>query len=153
MSNRVSPILAAVVAKIQGLALAVGGVVLPVLVRKAAVRRDRFDPSAMITVAKSRELEDVTRFSFGELRTDYVIDVVIHSPFAGPDDGIDDYAAARDTLVDAFSRPPLVGAPLVFDLRARPAAWLQPYGEKSEYDWQAVQVIASVVTANSGGGP
>ena len=152
MSNRVSTILAAVASEIAALRLAVGGVVLPVLVRKAAVRRDRLDPSAMITVAKSRELETVTRWTFSELRTDYVIDVVVHSPFAGPDAAIDDYATARDTLVDAFSRPPLAGAPLVFDLAARPAAWLQPYGEKSEYDWQAVQVIASVVTANSGGG-
>ena len=148
MSDRITPILDAIVTKIQGLALAVGGVVLPVLKRKAAVHRDKLDPSAMITVAKSREAEDVRRWTFRELRTDYVVDVVIHSPHTGPDGNLSDYSRARDSLVDALSRPPLAGAPDVFDLRARPASWLQPYGEKTEWDWQALQVVASVISAN-----
>lgn len=148
MSDRLTPILDACVSRIAALGLAVGGVTLPVLKRKAAVRRESLDPAAMITVAKSATPETVSRWTFASKRTDYKIDVIVHSPYLGPDDDQAPYATFRDTLADVFSRPPLPGADDVFDLRAEPADWLRPTGETTQYDWQSLAVTASVISAN-----
>jgi hypothetical protein len=150
VSDRLGPILEAVKTKAAGLGLVLGGAAAVVLVRKAAVRRQTMDPKHMITVSKSATPEAVSRWTFGKIRTDYRVDIVVHSPFAGPDADQTEFIAARDTLVDAFSRPPLPGADGVFDLRAEPADWLRPFGEETQWDWQALVVTASVVSPNGG---
>jgi hypothetical protein len=147
MSDRLEPILAAITAELQALAFSIGGVTLPVMQRKASVSRQKLDPRAMIAVSKSATPEAVTRRRFGLWQTAYVIDVVVLSPFTGPDNGDDEYAVIRDSIVDAFKKPPLSGATDVFDLAAEPADWLRPYGESTEWDWQAVQVTATVAHA------
>ena len=146
MSDRLNPILAAVATKLEGLAFSIGGNVLPVMQRKASVSRKKLDPRVMITVSKSATPEAVSRRRFGLWATAYVIDVVVLSPFTGPDNGDDEYAVIRDSIVDAFKTVPL-GATDVFDLDAQPADWLRPYGEATEWDWQALQITARVAHA------
>lgn len=150
MSNRIRPILLALKAKVEGLGLAVGGVPLPVLLRKAPVRRQQMDPAASITVSKSRTPEEVTRRRFGLWQTRHAFDVVVVSPATGPDADTGEYEAVRDSLVDALKAPPLPGAPDVFEADARPADWLQPFAEagaESLYDWQSLQYFATVAHA------
>jgi hypothetical protein len=144
MSNRLTAILDAVVSAITGRGFTIGGTVLPVVLRKAPVRRTKLDPAAMITVAKSDVPERVVARAFGWWHTEYLIDVTVVSPYTGPDQSIDEYAAIRDTLVDDFKGPPLAGAPEVFQLGCAPAAWLRPLGETTEWDWQSVQIAATV---------
>lgn len=152
MSNRHRPILLALVSRVAGLGLQVGGVTLPVIARKAPVRRQQMDPPAMIAVSKSRTPEQVSRRRFGLWQTRYAFDVTVVSPFggpdaAGPDGDTTQYETIRDTLVDALKAKPLAGAPDVFDLDARPADWLQPFAEagaESQWDWQSLQVLATV---------
>lgn len=147
MSDRLTPVLDAMVTKIAALGFAVGGVALPVMKRKAAARRETMDPAAMVTVAKSATPEQTTRRRVGLWQTAYVIDVIVHSPYSGPDDDLSAYSTIRDTLVDALKKPPLPGAPDVFDMDAAPADWLRPSGEQNEYDWQSLQVTATVAHA------
>lgn len=142
--DRLNPILNAVLTQTAALGLAVGGVTLPVLKRKAPTRRQKLDPRSMITVSKSDAPEQVTRRRFGLWQTAYQIDLTVVSPYTGPDDNIDEYALCRDRLVDAFKRPPLAGAPDVFEMNAAPADWLRPYGETTEWDWQSLQITATV---------
>jgi hypothetical protein len=151
---RLAPILDAMVQRIITREYALPGEdPLPVLKRKAPIRRQQMDPRKAITVAKSSSPETVTRWTFATIRTDYLIDVTIVTPYTGPggfpDANLDDYALWRDDLVSLFSKPPLPGADGVFDLKATPATWLTPLGENSEWDWQAVQVTASIISSNS----
>lgn len=144
MADRLTPILDAIAAKVTAAGFALGGTTLPVLKRKAAVRRQTLDPRAMITIAKSATAEDTTRRRVDLWQTAYVIDVIVNVPYSGPDDDIDEYATIRDSLVDLLKRPPLAGAPEVFDMDASPADWLRPLGETTDFDWFAVQVTAIV---------
>ena len=144
MSDRLTPILAAARAKIAALNPSVGGEALPVLVRRAAHRRQTMDPKRMITVAKSATPEQTTRRRFGLWQTEYVIDVVLHAPYAGPDDAADELLALRDRIVDSFKAVPLAGAPAVFEMDCQPADWMRPTGEASEWDWFACQITATV---------
>lgn len=148
MPNRLSPILEAVRTQTEALGLELEGEALPVLLRRAATRRTGLDPAAMITVAKSATPEQLSRRRFNAKRSDYRIDVVVHGPYLGPDGDTSAYATMRDAIVDLFSKPPLAGAPAVFELRAEPADWLRPEGSSTDFDWWCVQVVASVVSAN-----
>src|SRR6185503_5518771 len=106
-------------------------------------------PARMITVSKSGTPEATTRRRVGLWQTAYVIDVVVHAPYEGPDDAARHgaYAEFRDRIVDAFKKPPLAGAPEVFDMDAQPADWLRPFGETTDYDWWACQITATVAHA------
>jgi hypothetical protein len=146
MSDRLTPILNAARGKAESLGLMLGGVIAPVLIKKAAVRRQTMDPAAMITVAKSQTPEQVTRRRWGLWQTAYVLDLVVHVPAVGPDADQSEAIRVRDTLVDAFKKPPLPGAPDVFEMDARPADWLQAMPE-SQWEWQALQVTATVAHA------
>lgn len=146
MSDRLTPILSAVRAKAESLGLPLGGVAAPVLVRKAATRRQTMDPPSMITVAKSQAAEQTTRRRWGLWQTAYVVDVVVHTPSLGPDADQSEAIRTRDTLVDALKKPPLPGAPDVFDMSAAAADWLKP-GDDSQWDWQGLQVTATVAHA------
>lgn len=150
MSDRLTPILDAIVTQIEQRGFTIAGVVLPVVKRKAPVRRTKLDPAAMITVSKSDTPERVVVRAFGWWHTQYLIDVTVVSPYTGPDDNISEYATIRDSIVDDFKRPPLAGADDVFQLDCAPAAWLRPLGETTEWDWQSVQIAATV--AHDGGG-
>jgi hypothetical protein len=146
VSDRLTPILSAIRARVEGLGLTLAGVAAPVLIREAAVRRQTMDPASMITVAKSQTAEQTSRRRFGLWQTRYVVDVVIHTPAGEPDADQGEAARNRDTLVDAFKKPPLPGAPDVFDLGARAADWLKP-GDGSQWKWQAMQIEATVAHA------
>lgn len=150
MSSRLDPILDAVVQRIAGRGFAVGGVVLPVYKRKATQRNRTLDPDRFITISKSATPEQVTRWTFGRIRTDYLIDVIVLTPHTGPETDQAVYAEIRDQIVTDFSRPPLPGTD-VFEMRADPADWLRPYGDAgSEWDWFACRITASVVSSNGG---
>jgi hypothetical protein len=144
VADRLSPVLAAVRTQVEALGLTLAGDALPVLLRRAAIRRQGLDPAAMVTVAKSAQPEQTTRRRFGLWATAYVIDVVVHAPYLGPDGDVSQYATMRDTIVDLLKRPPLAGAPEVFEMDAQGADWLRPEGQKTEYDWFACQVTATV---------
>lgn len=150
MSDRVSPILAAIRAKVESLGFALDNVTLPVLIRREALRREELDPKSMITIGKDPAAEDVSRRRFGVRQTKYTFDVIVHSPYAGPDAAITPHSIIRDAIVDAFGAAPppgallLPGAPAVFELDARPADWLRPSGQRTEWDWHCCQVEATV---------
>jgi hypothetical protein len=144
MADRLSPILAAVRTQVEALGLTLGGDVLPVLLRRATTLRQGLDPVKAITVAKSASPERLTRRRFGLWQTEYDVDVTIIAPYPGPDGDDSEHNAARDTIVDMFKRPPLPGAPGVFEMTCQPADWLRPTGEKSQMDWWAVVVTATV---------
>ena len=143
MSNRLGPIIDAVVSKIESLSLQLNGAVALVLARTAAIRRLDQDPPFMVTVAKSATPERTTRRRFGLWQTAYVIDVVVHSPYAGADDDLTEFLVARDTIVSAFLAPPLVPT-AVFEVDAQAADWLRPEGSQSEYNWQSLQITATM---------
>lgn len=148
MADRLTPVLDAIVTQIAALGLAVGGVTLPVLIRQAAVRRLGMDPPAMITVAKSATPEQTKRRRFGLWQTAYVIDVIVHGPHLPPETRTSDYSTIRDSIVDVLKKPPLAGAPDVFEMDAAPADWLRPWGEGgAQYDWQSLQITATVAHA------
>lgn len=150
MANRIRPILLALKTRVEAAGFAVGGTTLPVLLRKAPVRRQQMDPARAITISKSRTPERVSRRTFRKHQTEYVIDVTVVSPATGPDGDTSEYEAIRDGLVDLLDRPPLPGAPDVFELDAQPASWLQPFAgaaQMSEWDWFSVQVTATVAHA------
>lgn len=144
MANRIAAVLAAVRQQVEALGFTLDGVALPVLIRRAAHRRQTLDPRAMITVAKSGTPEQTTRRRFGLWQTAYLVDVVLHAPYLGPDGDTSAYATMRDGIVDRFKSVPLIGAPAVFELDCQPADWLRPTGESSEFDWFACQVTATV---------
>lgn len=149
MSDRTTPILLALRTKVTAAGYTIGGVTLPVLLRKGAVRRQTLDPREMITICKSRTAEGTTRRRVGLWQTAYVFDVIVNAPYSGAehDDNVAEYTAIRDGLVDLLKKPPLPGAPDVFDMDAAPADWLQPFGEQTDYDWFAVTVTATVAHA------
>lgn len=144
MSDRLTPVLEAVRAKAESLGFALGGVTLPVLLRRVAIRRQTLDAPAAITVARGAQPEQTTRRRFGLWQTAYQIDVVLHAPYLGPDGDTSQYSTMRDGLVDAFKSVPLAGAPDVFELDAQAADWLRPEGQQTEWDWWAVEVTATV---------
>jgi len=143
-SDRLAPILSAVVAKVSALGLSVGGVTLPVLARKAPVHRQKMDHDRMVTVSAAEAT--TRRRRFGLWATSYAVDVVLLAPYTGAD-ADPQYSAARDSIVDALKGLPLSGAPDVFDVDCQPADWLRPLGETSEWDWFACRVTASVAHA------
>jgi hypothetical protein len=144
MSDRLTTILDAIVAKITARGFAINGVTLPVVKRKAPIHRQKMDPRAMITVSKSVIAELVTRRRFGLWQTAYNVDVTVVSPYTGPDNDIQEYSTIRDTIVDDFKRVPLAGAPEVFELDCGPTDWLRPLGETTEWDWQSLVITATV---------
>lgn len=147
MADRLQPILDAIVAATSAFGFAIGGTAFTVLKRKAAVRRETMDPPHMITVAKSARKEETSRRRVGLWQTTYYVDVVVHAPYDGPDGDQGAHSRIRDTLVDAFKKPPLAGAPEVFEMDAQANNWLQPSGETIEYDWWALEVAATVAHA------
>src|SRR6478735_8328656 len=118
MSDRLAPVLNGIRMRVEALALVVDDVTLPVLEMQAVSRRQTLDPRSMITVAKSATPEQTTRRRFGLWQTAYKIDVVLHAPYTAPDDVLRSrlYSSMRDTIVDALKKPPLAGAPDVFEL-------------------------------------
>ena len=144
MASRIDPVLAAVRQQVETLGFTLEGVALPVLIRRAAHRRQTLDPRAMITVAKSGTPEQTSRRRFGLWQTAYQIDVVLHAPYLGPDGDTSTYSTMRDRIVDLFKSVPLIGAPAVFELDCQSADWLRPTGEQSEYDVWAAQVTATI---------
>lgn len=147
MANRIRPILLAIRAQVEAQGFTLAGYALPVLIRKAPVRRQTMDPARAITVSKSRTPEQVTRRRFALHQTAYAVEVTLVSPYTGPEGDTSEQETIRDSIVDLFKGPPLAGAPEVFDLDAQPADWLTPLGETTEWDWQTVQVIATVAHA------
>lgn len=151
-ANRLNPVLDAIVSRVASITPTLPGVegVLPVMKRKAAVRRSSMDPRAMVTVSKSSTPERVTRRRFvvegraGAWQTAYRVDVIVHAPYRGPDADQPEHALLRDRIVDLFKAPPLANAEDVFEMDAQPADWLRPMGETTEYDWQSLQVTATV---------
>ena len=71
MASRIDPVLAAVRQQVETLGFTLEGVALPVLIRRAAHRRQTLDPRAMITVAKSGTPEQTSRRRFGLWQTAY----------------------------------------------------------------------------------
>lgn len=138
-------ILTALAANVEGLGLAWEATAVPVFERKPPTHRTARDPVRQITVSKADSPERVKRWSFQKDRTDYVCNIVIVTPHGGPDADQATYAEWRQTLLDTFAKPPLTGASVVFDVKAEPLDYLPAGAAEKQWDYQAVQVTASVV--------
>lgn len=133
----------AIVTVIQGLALELNG--LPVTVEKVKghEHRDGRDAPVRITVAKTHGSERYTRWTFRDKRIDFNVTVTIQSPTAGPKSDLATLAAWRQSIMDAFDKPPLPGAPNVFELTAVPLDFEGEPGQQKMWDLQGVEVLCS----------
>lgn len=147
MADFLTPILDAIVAKITALQLMIAGEPVPVVKGKLLIKSGDLDRRFKIGVAKSPTPENNSRWTFRTNRIDYVIDVLMAAPYSGPYANLPEYTIWRDTILDVFSAPPLVGAPEVFDVTSRAGVFVGSAGESTEWDFQKVEVIASVETA------
>lgn len=137
-------ILDAVISRVEGLSLTLNSEAIPVAKTKASAHRPDIDPDVRICVSKSEKPESYRRRTFKSKDVTYYVDVCLISPSSGPQANLPEYAQIRQTIMDAFDKPPLTGASDVYELDATAREYFDRQAQEALYDSQTVEVAATV---------
>ena len=146
MSSDLDTILNALVDGVTALGFTLDDEAIPAYKGKLPTSREDLNPPVQFIISKSETPERMTRFSFTKKRTDYTIDITLIAPHTGPIANLIDHAYIRQTLLDAFDKPPLAGAPDVFEMRSNPKEFLDREAQSKEWDEQTIEVTTSIVS-------
>ena len=143
--SQLNSILDAVVTRVASLGLIKDSVVIPVVKRKLPRRQETMDSPTTITVSPPDAPDSVIYAAFGAQWWSYTVNITVVSP--NDQDlasNIDTYTGWRDQIkalfMPPFASPPLVGVPLVWDMRVKPQVLFHRSMLAMNYDYQQIAV-------------